>query len=146
MLSPDHLLDDLREGMNLGELSRRQFREIARIAGLLVPSLPGGAPKSLRAVQASSGLIFDVLRRFDPDHVLLAQAEREVLHAQLDLRHIEAALIDCARRTIALHSPPGFTPLSFPLWTDGFRGRLSTEDWQARVRRAAQQLEKNHAR
>ncbi len=146
MMSPEHLLDDLRQGMNLGELSRRQFREIARIAGLLVPSLPGGTPKSLRAVQASSGLIFDVLRRFDPDHVLLAQAEREVLHAQLDLRQIEAALVDCARRTIALHSPPGFTPLSFPLWTDGFRGRLSTEDWQARVRRAAQQLEKRHAR
>lgn len=146
MLSPEHLLDDLREGMNLGELSRRQFREIARIAGLLVPSLPGGAPKSLRAVQASSGLIFDVLRRFDPGHVLLAQAEREVFDAQLDLRHIEAALVDCARRTIALHSPPSFTPLSFPLWTDGFRGRLSTEDWQARVRRAAQQLEKRHAR
>ncbi len=146
MLSPEHLLEDLREGMNLGELSRRQFREIARIAGLLVPSLPGGAPKSLRAVQASSGLIHDVLQRFDPGHVLLAQAEREVFQAQLDLRHIEAALADCARRTISLHSPPGFTPLSFPLWTDGFRGRLSTEDWQTRVRRAAQQLEKRHAR
>ena len=146
MLSPEHLLEDLREGMNLGELSRRQFREIARIAGLLVPSLPGGAPKSLRAVQASSGLIHDVLQRFDPGHVLLAQAEREVFQAQLDLRHIEAALVDCARRTISLHSPPSFTPLSFPLWTDGFRGRLSTEDWQTRVRRAAQQLEKRHAR
>ena len=146
MLAPAHLLDDLREGMNLGELSRRQFREIARIAGLLVPALPGGAPKSMRAVQASSGLIFDVLRRFDPDHILLAQAEREVLQAQLDLPRIEATLIDCAQRSIALHAPSGFTPLSFPLWTDGFRGRLSTEDWQARVRRVAAQLEKRHAR
>ena len=146
MLSPEDLLGDLRECMNLGELSRRQFREIARIAGLLVPSLPGGAPKSMRAVQASSGLIFDVLQRFDPGHVLLMQAEREVFQAQLGLRDIEASLADCARRTIALHSPASFTPLSFPLWTDGFRGRLSTEDWQARVRRAAQQLEKRHAR
>ncbi len=146
MLSPAHLLDDLREGMNLGELSRRQFREIARIAGLLVPSLPGGAPKSMRAVQASSGLLFDVLQRFDPGHVLLAQAEREVFRTQLDLRQIETALDECARRTIALHAPASFTPLSFPLWTEGFRGRLSTEDWQTRVRRAAQQLEKRHGR
>ena len=146
MLSPDHLIDDLRIGMNLGELSRRQFREIARIAGLLVPALPGGAPKSMRALQASSGLIFDVLQRFDPGHVLLAQAEREVFLAQLDLQHLTAALADCARRTIALHSPASLTPLAFPLWTEGFRGRLSTEDWQARVRRVAAQLEKRHAR
>ena len=146
MMSPEYLLDDLREGMNLGELSRRQFREIARISGLLVPSLPGGAPRSMRAVQASSGLIFDVLQRFDPGHVLLAQAEREVFLAQLDLQHLTDALVDCARRTISLHSPAGFTPLSFPLWTDGFRGRLSTEDWQARVRRVAAQLEKRHGR
>ncbi len=146
LLSPERLLEDLREGMNLGELSRRQFREIARIAGLLVPSLPGGAPKSMRAVQASSGLIFDVLQRFDPNHLLITQAEREVLHAQLDLRCIQDTLHECMRRSIVLHAPSGFTPLSFPLWTDGFRGRLSTEDWQARVRRVAAQLEKRHAR
>src|SRR5690606_40693075 len=39
MLGVDGVLDDLRASLNLAELARRQFREIARVAGLLPPSL-----------------------------------------------------------------------------------------------------------
>ncbi|TWT17927.1 hypothetical protein FQY79_11440 [Luteimonas wenzhouensis] len=53
LLDPAQLFDDLRDGANLGELARRQFREIARVAGLLPPSLPGRALRSLRQLQAS---------------------------------------------------------------------------------------------
>lgn len=146
LLSPEHLIDDLRESLNLAELARRQFREIARVAGLLPPSLPGRAPRSMRQLQASSGLLFDVLRRFDPDHLLLEQAEREVFSAQLEVARLRDTLHDCAARTLDLRTPTGFTPLSFPLWADTMRGRLSTEDWRDRVRRAAAQLERRHER
>ncbi|MCY7354004.1 MAG: ligase-associated DNA damage response DEXH box helicase [Lysobacter sp.] len=144
MLSPDGLLDDLRDSLNLGELARRQFREIARVAGLLPPSLPGRAPRSMRQLQASSGLIFDVLQRFDPGHLLLAQAEREVFATQLEVSRLADTLASCSRRTLALHAPRSLTPLSFPLWADSLRGQLSTEDWKTRVQRAAAQLEKRH--
>lgn len=144
LLSPERLVEDLRESLNLAELARRQFREIARVAGLLPPSLPGRAPRSLRQLQASSGLLFDVLRRHDPDHLLLEQAEREVFAAQLEVGRLRDTLADCTRRALALHAPKGFTPLSFPLWADAMRGRLSTEDWRARVQRAAAQLERRH--
>ncbi|NMK46363.1 ligase-associated DNA damage response DEXH box helicase [Achromobacter sp. Bel] len=146
LLSPGQLAGDLRDGVNLGELARRQFREIARVAGLLTPSLPGRAARSLRQVQASSGLLYDVLRRYDPDHLLLAQAEREVLEIQLEAPRLLAALQDCARRSLDLRAPRALTPLSFPLWTESLRGQLSTETWQARVKRAAAQLEKRYAR
>ncbi|WP_313067214.1 helicase-related protein [Achromobacter animicus] len=146
LLSPDSMADDLREGVNLGEMARRQFREIARVAGLLTPSLPGQAARSLRQVQASSGLLYDVLRRYDPDHLLLAQAEREVFELQLEAPRLLAALQDCQRRELALCEPRALTPLSFPLWTESLRGQLSTETWQARVKRAAEQLEKRYAR
>lgn len=146
LLSPDHMAEDLRDGVNLGEMARRQFREIARVAGLLTPSLPGQAARSLRQVQASSGLLYDVLRRYDPDHLLLAQAEREVFALQLEAPRLLAALHDCRRRELALCEPRTLTPLSFPLWTESLRGQLSTETWQARVRRAAQQLEKRYER
>lgn len=145
LLSPEALFDDLRESLNLGELARRQFREIARVAGLLPPSLPGRAPRSLRQLQASSGLIYDVLQRFDPGHLLLAQAEREVFSTQLDITRLVDALEDCARRTLALHAPASLTPFSFPLWAESLRGQISTEDWKTRVQRAAQQLEQRHA-
>ncbi len=146
LLSPEQMAGDLRDGVNLGELARRQFREIARVAGLLTPSLPGRAARSLRQVQASSGLLYDVLRRYDPDHLLLAQAEREVLEFQLEAPRLQAALQDCAARSLELRAPRALTPLSFPLWTESLRGQLSTETWQARVKRAAAQLEKRYAR
>lgn len=145
LLSTDALLDDLRDSLNMGELARRQFRDIARVAGLLPPSLPGRAPRSMRQLQASSGLIFDVLQRFDPGHMLLAQAEREVFAGQLDIDRLARTLDDIAGRTLALHAPPSLTPLSFPLWAENLRGQLSTEDWRTRVERAAQQLESRHS-
>ncbi len=145
LLSPDTLLDDLRESLNVGELARRQFRDIARVAGLLPPSLPGRAPRSMRQLQASSGLIFDVLQRFDPGHLLLAQAEAEVFANQLEVVQLDAVLRECATREIALRAPASLTPLAFPLWAENLRGQLSTEDWKTRVQRAALQLEKRHA-
>ena len=51
---------------------------------------------------------------------------------------------DRGARTLVLARPPGLTPLSFPLWAEGQRGQLSTEDWRTRVRRAAEQLERRH--
>lgn len=145
LLDPQGLAEDLHESINLGELARRQFREIARVAGLLTPSLPGREVRSLRQVQASSGLLYDVLRRYDPDHILLAQAEREVMELQLEMPRLTATLQDCLTRRLILCEPRMLTPLSFPLWTESLRGQLSTETWRARVLRAAAQLEKRYA-
>ncbi|MGV6875275.1 ligase-associated DNA damage response DEXH box helicase [Pseudochelatococcus sp. B33] len=145
LLAEGDLLADLRDSMNMGELARRQFRDVARVAGLLPPSLPGHAARTVRQLQASSGLLFDVLKRHDPGHLLLAQAEREVLEAQLDVRGLAATLDRCRARRIDLERPKTLTPLSFPLWTEAIRGQLSTEDWTTRVRRAAERLERRHA-
>ncbi len=144
LLSPDGLLTDLRESLNLGELARRQFRDIARVSGMLVPALPGRTPRSLRQLQASSGLLYDVLRQHDPDHILLTLAEHEVLHDQLDLESLARALSSCQARTLSVQHPTSLGPLSFPLWAERLRSQLSNEDWKTRVLRAAQQLEKRH--
>ena len=85
-----------------------------------------------------------MLRRHDPGHVLLAQAEREVLESQLEVQRLADALARCRSRRLDLRQPRGLTPLSFPLWAESVRGQLSTEDWRTRVRRAAEQLEKKH--
>ncbi|MCK7595532.1 ligase-associated DNA damage response DEXH box helicase [Lysobacter sp. CAU 1642] len=146
LLSPDGLHEDLARCLNLAELARRQFREVARVAGLLPPSLPGRAPRSLRALQASSALLFDVLSRHDPGHLLLAQAEREVREQQLcedALRVLLRRLSASPRSEVTLE---GFSPLAFPLWAESQRGQLSTEDWTTRVRRAAEKLERGLAR
>ncbi|SJZ54236.1 ATP-dependent helicase Lhr and Lhr-like helicase [Lysobacter spongiicola DSM 21749] len=143
-LGQENLLEDLLDSMNIGELARRQFREIARVAGLLPPSLPGRAPRSMRQVQASSGLLYDVLERYDPDHMLLALARSEVLSGQLEVQRLRDALEGIGQRDIDMHRPRTLTPLSFPLWAEGMRGQLSTEDWKTRVQRAAVRLEQRH--
>ncbi|HDS0950558.1 TPA: ligase-associated DNA damage response DEXH box helicase [Stenotrophomonas maltophilia] len=146
LFDPTQLLDDLRAAVNLGELARRQFRGIARVAGLLVPSLPGGMPRSLRQLQASAGLLYDVLREHDPGHLLLAQAEHEVLTDALDLPGLQQALQHIATQALLLQQPASLTPLGFPLWAERLRGQFSNEDWRTRVQRAAEQLERRHGR
>ena len=95
-------------------------------------------------MQASAGLLHDVLKRYDPGHVLLRQAEREVLSGQLEVQRLAAVLQACGERTIELHRPRSLTPLAFPHWAESMRSQLSTEDWKTRVQRAAAQLEKTH--
>ena len=146
LFTGDRLLDDLRAAVNLGELARRQFRGIARVAGLLVPSLPGGMPRSLRQLQASAGLLYDVLREHDPDHLLLALAEREVLYDSLDLPGLQQVLARISTQALSVQRPASLTPLGFPLWAERLRGQFSNEDWRTRVQRAAQQLERRHGR
>ena len=85
-----------------------------------------------------------MLRRHDPDHMLLALAEREVFAAQLEVVRLRETLEDCSARTLSLHALRTFTPMSFPLWAESLRGQLSTEDWKTRVQRAAAQLEKRN--
>jgi len=114
------------------------------VAGLLVPSLPGGMPRSLRQLQASAGLLHDVLRQHDPEHMLLALAEQEVLQDALDLPGLQQALARIGGQAVSLQHPASLTPLGFPLWAERLRGQFSNEDWRTRVQRAAQQLERRH--
>lgn len=141
LLGVDQLLPDLMECLNATELARRQFREIARVAGLVFPGYPG-AGKTPRQVQASSGLFFDVFRQYEPDHLLLDQARREVLDRQLEVSRIRAVLEEAGTRTLVLTQPERLTPLAFPLWAEMIRGEVSSEPWEDRVRRMAADLER----
>ena len=141
-LSPDRLVPDLLASINASDLARRQFRDIARIAGLVDPGTPRRG-KTSRQLQVSSGLMFDVLERHDADSLLLEQSRREVLESQLDHVELRQALERMAAQRWEIVSPARFTPLSFPLWADRLQTQtLSTESWQGRIEREARRLEK----
>lgn len=140
-LSPKHLVEDLLAAMNASELARRQFRDIARIAGLVFQGYPGRG-KSARQLQASSGLIFDTIERYDPDNELLAQARREVLEQALEVQRLRHALERIQHAELCIHYPARLTPLAFPLWAERLRNRLTTQSWHERVERMVNQLEK----
>lgn len=140
-LSPEGLVDDLMACLNAAELSKRAFRDIARIAGLVFSGYPG-SHKSARQVQASSGLVFDVLTRYDSDNLLLDQARREVLERELEFDRVSAALARIQQQDLCLTRPPRLTPLGFPLWVERVASQVSNESWRDRVQRMTVQLEK----
>jgi ATP-dependent Lhr-like helicase len=142
VLSPDGLAEDLAACVNVSEIARRRFRDIARIAGLVFPGYPGSG-KTTRQVQASSGLIFDVLVRYDEANLLVDQARREVLESQLEAARLARTLEDVSRRRLVVMEPARLTPLGFPLWAERLQSEVITsEDWRTRVRRVAERLEK----
>ena len=136
----DDLLDHVLASLNAGELAQRRFREIARIAGLVFGGYPG-APKSLKQLQASSSLFYDVFRQYDPGNLLLDQARREVLSHELDLARLRAVLgrlRGWRREAVALSAP---SPLSLPLMVERLRERLTTEQLAARLERLLREAE-----
>lgn len=141
LLADDNLLDDILASLNAGELSARRFREIARVAGLVFQGYPG-QPKSARQLQASSGLFYEVLRKYDAGNLLLGQADREVLEQELDLARIRAALAWMRSRKPVLRAISRPTPFAFPLLVERLREQLSTEKLADRVARMVAELER----
>ncbi|HMQ33502.1 MAG TPA: ligase-associated DNA damage response DEXH box helicase [Chloroflexaceae bacterium] len=141
LLDPAGLADDILAALNAAELARRQFREIARVAGLVVTG-PPHERRSARQLQASSNLFYDVFAQYDPENLLREQARREVLERQLERGRLAAALARLASSAIALTAPPRPTPLAFPLLVDRLRERVSSEELADRVRRMQLQLER----
>ncbi|MEO7083901.1 MAG: DNA ligase-associated DEXH box helicase, partial [Gemmatimonadaceae bacterium] len=98
--------------------------------------------KTARQLQMSSGLFFDVLRRYDPANLLLAQASREVLERQLESTRLAKTLQRIASSTIVITTPKRPTPLAFPLLVDRTRERVSSESLSDRIRRMQLSLER----
>ena len=73
LLSPDILQDEFIEWVQNSHLLRRAFREVAVIGGLVERQHPGKR-KTGKQVTFSTDLIYDVLRKYEPDHVLIEAA------------------------------------------------------------------------
>ncbi len=137
----DDLARDILASMNSGELTQRRFRDIARIAGLIFEGHPG-RQKSARQIQASASLIYEVLVDYDSDNLLLQQAQREVLDAQLELKRLETALDRISKRRWHLVETERLTPLSFPLWAESVQSQtVSTESTQQRIERMLDEID-----
>jgi ATP-dependent Lhr-like helicase len=137
----DNLHRDILDSLNVSEMARRRFRGIARVAGLVFQGYPG-RPKSWGQVQASSSLLYNVFRRYDPGNLLLEQTTREVLERQLEFERLSGSLKRMAASRLHLIHPPQPTPLAFPILVNRLRTRVSSEKLADRVRRMQLTLEK----
>ena len=87
LFDEDMLGDDLEAWMAESSLLRRSFRNVAVISGLIEKKYPG-AEKSRKQVTVNSDLIYDVLRRHEPDHILLRATRADAATGLTDVRRL----------------------------------------------------------
>jgi ATP-dependent Lhr-like helicase len=141
LLDEETLVADLEKCLNAAEMGKRQFREIARVAGLVFQGFPG-QQRTAKQLQASSGLLYDVFSNYDPENLLLRQSRTEVLERQLEHTRLVTTLRLLQNAKIVRRSPQRLTPLAFPLIVARLRERLSSEKLSDRIARMTLQLEK----
>jgi ATP-dependent Lhr-like helicase len=134
LFSPDNLLADIQRSVNSTEMARRKFRDIAVIGGLIFQGMPGERKKA-RHLQSSASLLFNVFTEYDPDHLLLRQAYREVFDQQMEEARLRDMLQRIQSAKIIITAPERLTPFCFPIKVDSMREDLSSEKLEDRVRR-----------
>jgi ATP-dependent Lhr-like helicase len=91
LLSPDILAHEFVDWVQASHLLRRAFREVAVISGLIERQQPG-KKKSGRQVTFSTDLIYDVLRKYEPDHVLIEAAWADARARMTDIGRLRELL------------------------------------------------------
>ncbi|MEM7755265.1 MAG: ligase-associated DNA damage response DEXH box helicase [Planctomycetota bacterium] len=134
LFSHERLTEDAVESVNLSALARAQFREVARVSGLIFQSIPG-AKRGVKSLQAKAGLIYEVFEQFDPGNLLLEQARREVLEKRFETSRMGRTLTRLESGPIVVKRTARPTPLSLPLVIERVGGKLSSESLAERIDR-----------
>ena len=113
LFSPDLLEDEFVQWVQGSNLLKRAFREVAVIGGLVERQHPGRR-KTGRQVTFSTDLIYDVLRRYEPDHLLLRAAWEDAKTRLTDVRRL-ASLLDRAAGTMLHVELDRITPMAVPV-------------------------------
>jgi ATP-dependent Lhr-like helicase len=91
LFEQDMLGDDLESWLDESFMMKRTFRQCALLAGLIERRFPG-QEKSGRQITFSTDLIYDTLRRHQPDHLLLDCTRREAMGGLIDIHRLGALL------------------------------------------------------
>lgn len=133
-----HLDETLKASLNISELTSRKFRGISQVAGLVFSGYPS-SKKTASQLQVSSSLIFDVFSKYEPDNLLLQQAEQEALTQQLEAHRLAKTLSRMHQLSIIWKRTKRPSPLAFPLLVERLNSRLSNETLLERIERMKQQ-------
>ena len=115
LLSPDILTHEFVDWVTESHLLRRAFREVAVISGLVERQHPGKR-KSGKQVTFSTDLIYDVLKKYEPDHVLLEAAWADARARMTDVGRL-ADLLERSQRELVHVELDRVSPLAVPVMT-----------------------------
>ncbi|NSY39465.1 ligase-associated DNA damage response DEXH box helicase [Leisingera sp. ANG59] len=113
LLDPETLRDGLEGWLAGNAVMKRAFRGAATIAGLIERNTPG-ARKNGRQATFSSDILYDTLRKYDPDHLLMDITREEALRGLVDFGRIEE-MLERTRGRITLRRLERISPLAAPL-------------------------------
>lgn len=141
LFSSEHLFEDLVQSINISEMARRRFRDIAVISGLVFQGFPNKPIKS-KHLQSGSQLFFEVFKDYEPDNLLYQQAIEETFDHGMERGRMQLVFEALEQKTIVWKNCSQPTPFSFPLITDRMRSKLSSESVEDRIKKMYLQLEK----
>jgi len=127
LLVEEGFAEDLHAALSRSDLLKYHFRNAAQ-TGMMVYRNFFGEQKSLRKVQWSAEVIFNVLREHEPDHVLLREARRDAVHTYIDLEGAQRFLRKMRDKPVRLRSIERVPPLSFALFATKIKEALLVED------------------
>ncbi|HZH08336.1 MAG TPA: helicase-related protein, partial [Lautropia sp.] len=113
LLSPDILEGEFVEWVEQSMLLKRAFREVAVIGGLVERQHPGKR-KTGKQVSFSTDLIYDVLRKYEPEHLLMRAAWDDARARMTELGRL-ASLVERAVKQMVHVDLPRVTPMAVPL-------------------------------
>jgi ATP-dependent Lhr-like helicase len=140
LFDPDMLGDDLEAWLAESALMKRTFRTCAIISGLIARRFTG-EEKTRRQVLFSTDLIYDVLRKHQPDHVLLRAARADAATGLLDIRRLSDMLLRIKGRIIH-RELDRVSPLAVPVMLEIGRESVYGEASDELLAEAAQELVK----
>jgi ATP-dependent Lhr-like helicase len=140
LFDQDMLGDDLEAWLAESALMKRTFRSCAIIAGLIERRFPG-EEKSRRQLTISTDLVYDVLRKHQPDHLLLRAARADAASGLLDIKRLGEMLSRIKGRIIH-KSLDHVSPLAVPVMLEIGRETVYGEASDSLLAEAADELVK----
>ncbi len=140
LFDEDMLGDDLEAWLAESALMKRTFRSCAIIAGLIEKRFPG-EEKSRRQLTISTDLVYDVLRKHQPDHILLRAARADAATGLLDIKRL-GEMLSRIKGRIVHKALDHVSPLSVPVLLEIGRETVYGEASDTLLAEAADELVK----
>lgn len=135
LLTPDILTREFEDWIVNSPMVKRSFRKIATIAGLTEQRTPG-AKRTMKQVTFSTDLIYDVLLKYEPDHILLRIAREEAERDLLDIERLTSWL-KSVQGKITYRTLPHASPLAIPSMMQLGREKIIGEGQDALLEQAS---------
>ncbi len=133
-LSMDNLTNDIQRSLNMTQLAKKQFRDIAQVSGLIHQNRAGDK-RTMKNLQMSSSLLFDVFQNYEPEQPLYNQSYDEVRFFQFQENRLISVLQKLNTMPFEYYKTMRPSPLAFPLIIERIGSLVSSETLQDRLKR-----------